>query len=129
MINLDRLPRSDTLDNEIVNHITDQTRIANIEVLTNNKVPLSRLSTAADDEKFKCPACGNRTLDMRIDCRCCKMFCNARVIKYKTYNSSHMEHCEDEHIFYMDYIKRFYNQVKEKALGMEKNKRTFNNPK
>lgn len=123
MINLDRLPGDDSFIKPSNAHY----RIADIEVLTNNKVPLSRLSTAKQGQKFKCPACGGDSLDLYIDYRCQKMFCNARIIKYKTYNPDHVEHSEEMHDLYEDYVKRFYNKVKEKTLGLEKNKRAFNN--
>ena len=101
-------------------------KFADIEVLTINKVPLTKLSFIKDDH-YECPTCGDSSLKMILDYRCTK--CRSRVIKWKCYT----EEKEEKHIYYDGYMERFYEAVeshmemvrkkKEKDLLKENNDR------
>ena len=90
-------------------------KFADIEVLTINKVPLTKLSFIKDDH-YECPTCGDSSLKMILDYRCTK--CRSKVIKWKCYADAK----EEKHPYYDSYISRFYEATEAKMEMIRKKK-------
>tara|TARA_A100001515_G_scaffold134135_1_gene123894 strand:- start:2578 stop:2946 length:369 start_codon:yes stop_codon:yes gene_type:complete len=90
-------------------------KFADVEVLTINKTPLSRMSFIKDGCHV-CPKCQYNSLKLIIDYRCVK--CDSKVIKWR-YST---EDAEEKHPSYDIYIERFYESSKAMVDLMKKKK-------
>ena len=109
MIDIDRLPaqsREFTHSSWIDNKTFTNLSVAQVEVLTKNKVPLHGVSCEREG-KHRCPTCNAYTINLIIDYRCGTMTCNSRVIKYKIYHTEETK----THPLYDSYINRFNEDV------------------
>ena len=114
MIDMSRLPTEPPSwkDNKAYTNLT----VAQIEVLSKNKVPFDGVSCKRDG-KYKCPICKNYSVELIIDYRCHATLCNSRVIKYKIFDTEETV----SHPYYDSYIKRFYEDVERRKNGLETN--------
>ena len=90
-------------------------KFADVEVLTINKTPLSRLSFIKDGCHV-CPKCQSNSLKLIIDYRCVK--CASKVIKWRC----SADDTEEKHPSYDIYIERFYKYSKTMVDLMKKKK-------
>ena len=90
-------------------------KFADVEVLTVNKIPLSRLSFIKDGWHV-CPTCQSNSLKLIIDYRCVK--CDTKVIKWRC----SADDTEEKHPSYDIYIERFYEYNKAMVDLMKKKK-------
>ena len=88
-------------------------RFVDVEVLTINKVPLSRMSFV-ENGYHMCPTCQQNSLKLVIDYRCVK--CQSKIIKWKCY----VEETEEKHPLYDNYIERFYETSRAKVSLIKK---------
>ena len=79
-----------------------------IEVLSNNKIPLAGVSFLRDGF-YQCPFCRRSTMKQVIDYRCVK--CDSKVIAWKCYVTKK----EEKHQLYDSYITRFYEATEAKV--------------
>ena len=120
MINLDKLPGGGSWED---NKVYTQSTVAQVEVLSKNKVPFDGVSCERDG-KYRCPTCREHSLALAIDYRCVTLHCNSRVIKYKIFDTEKTE----AHAFYDIYIKRFYDDVERRKRIAKKVTRDVKSP-
>ena len=118
-INLDRAEKIGNDFNEQPSLKLDPNyKFADIEVLTINKVPMSKVSFIKDDH-YECPTCGTHGIRMILDYRCVE--CGSKVIKFKCYAGQLSEVVK--HMYYDGYIARFYEAVKSHQEMVRKKKK------